>query len=176
MLCSSARWDSAHSALGTYQRHLFQQHSCLRLSLLERGACSQQGALWMETCATARSHSEQSAESSGAGRENTVVTAPGRAQAAGPPRWTPASRSHRARTVTQARGCRNGNNTETEHTDCEGTGRRDGGNKTHLGKMHAAVAKEEQFGWVAFHVDEGAKQEETWRWLIVSRPRSTDLK
>lgn len=84
MLCISARWDSAHSALGTYQRHLFQQHGCLRLSLLERGACSQQSALRVEMCATARSHSEKSAESSGAGRENTVVTAAGRAQAARP--------------------------------------------------------------------------------------------
>lgn len=48
--------------------------------------------------------------------------------------------------------CGNGQNRETQHGDCEGRGRRDGGNKTHLGKMHAAVAEERRFGWVAFHV------------------------
>lgn len=64
--------------------------------------------------------------------------------------------------------CRNGKDREAQHRDRAGHA----GNKTHLGKMHAAVAEERQFGWMAFHVDEGAEQEGTWRWLLVSRARA----
>lgn len=137
---------------GTYQRHLFQQHSCLRLSLLERGTSSQQSALWVEMCATACSDSEKSAGSSGTGRENTVVTAPCRAAQAGSRLDCSAHPLAGLAHSPEQGDCGNGENRETQHGDCEGRGRRDGGNKTHLGKMHAAVAEERRFGWVAFHV------------------------
>lgn len=141
---------------------------------MERGACSQQSALWARIFATAHSHSEKSAESSSTGRENTGVTAlAGRGQLPDRAHHCPAGTAGPAQSPKRGHG-RNGKNRETGHRDCEGRGRRDGGNKTHLGKMH--VAEERQFGWVAFHADEGAKGEETRRWLLVSSPRATDLK
>lgn len=174
-MCVPATWDPALSASGTYQRPLLQQHACLRLSLLERSASSQQSA-------PGRRCAPQAALPAGkariaaelAGKTPRVrLLAEARQR---PDRAVTVSRSAGpAQSPKQGHG-RNGKNRETQHSDCEGRGRRDGGKKAQLGKMHAAVAQQRRFGWVAFRAHEGAEREETWRRLSVTRPRAADLK
>lgn len=150
MLCTSATWDLPR--LSALTRGTYSSSTVASGSLFWRGTSSQQSVLWVEMCATACSHSEKSAGSGGTGRENTVVTAPCRAAQAGSRLDCSAHQSAGLAHSPEQGDCGNGENRETQHGDCEGRGRRDGGNKTHLGKTRAAVAEERRFGWAAFHV------------------------
>lgn len=139
------------------------------LSLLERGASSQQSAAQAEMRGRKARRAAEPQESAAAAAPCRGEAAPGRA------RHRSAGAAGLAQSPKQGHG-RNGKNREIQHRDCEGSGGRAGGSKARLGRMRAAAAEERRFGWAAFHVDGGAEQEGTWRCLSVTRPRATDLK